>query len=267
MSDFFAGHAYPGPGVVEETAERNVVWGPTDWTLLKSINIATTAADAGNSPTTELRQGLLMGKVAASAEYEHYQPNGTTGVGVAEGVLWNSRRVIDTGGTATKRIGQLMVAGNVKAGQLLLLDQQARAQMANRFLFDDDLPGNTSGWLEVVAKAADYTVTAADNNRVFTNQGASALVTFTLPAIAKGLRYRFYSEDNDGIKITAATADTLVTHNDAAADTIAFSTTGRNIGAAFEILANADGTKWLVFPFIWNIADDGTTVSKATITT
>lgn len=267
MADFFAGNALPGPGAVASTSERNALLGPITWYLLKGIELKSTASDAGNSPTTQLRHGLLLGAITATGLFEHYQPDVATGPQLCQGFLWEPRNMLDTDGTATARIGQMVIAGYVRAGDILLLDQQARAQLFGRFIFDDDLVGNSAGWKQVIAKATDYTVTAADNNTIFTNLGAAALVTFTLPTIAKGLRYRFYSEDNDGIKITAAVADTLVVHNDAAADTVAFSTTGRNIGAGFEIFANSTGAAWLVFPFIWNIADDGSTTSKATVTT
>jgi hypothetical protein len=267
MSDFYAAQAMPGPGAVSTTTERNALLGPITWYLLKGVVVKSTASDAGNTPTTELRHGLLMAKLDADGLYEHYQPNATTGAAVVQGFLFTPARTIDTDGTSVNRPNQIVIAGYAQASQLLLLDQQARAQMFGRFIFDDDLPGNSSGWRQVVAKVADYTVLVADNNTIFTNAATAALVTFTLPVIAKGLRYRFYCEDNDGIKIVSATTDTLVVFNDIAADSVAFSTTGRCIGAAFEIFANADASKWLVFPFIWNAVDDGTTVSKATIVT
>ncbi len=42
-----------------------------------------------------------------------------------------------------------------------------------------------------VVKTADYTVTAAESGRTFTNTGAAGAVTFALPAAVAGLRYRF----------------------------------------------------------------------------
>ena len=267
MADFYAGTALAGPGTVSTTNERNALLGPITWYLLKGIILKSSASDAGNTPTTECRHGLLLGKVAADGFYEHYQPNVATGQEVAEGFLFQSRSTIDTDGNAVNRTAQMVVAGWVRASDLLLLDQQARAQMFGRFIFDDLPVGNSSGWQRVIAKAEAYTVTVTDNNTTFTNLGATAKVVFTLPAIAKGLRYRFYSEDNDGLQILAATADTLVVHNDVAADSVEVATTGRNIGAGFEIIANSDATKWLVIPYTWNIADDGSTTSKAAIST
>ena len=47
----------------------------------------------------------------------------------------------------------------------------------------------------VVAKTADYTVTAAESGTIFTTQGATAAVIFTLPATTScdGLEFIFYN--------------------------------------------------------------------------
>lgn len=260
MPDFYGYSAMPGPSAAAITNERSAVLGPITWYLLKGVTVKSTASDAGNTPTTELRHGLLMGKVTADNLYEHYQPNAQTGPQLVEGFLWEPRSTIDGDGLSVNRPGQIVIAGYVAAGQLLLLDQQARAQMYNRFIFDDDLVGNSAGWKQVLAKTANYTVTAADNNSIFTNQGAGGAVTFTLPTIAKGLRYRFYGEAAQNVAIVSAVADTMVVFNDAAADSINMNTANEIIGAAVEVYANADATKWLVFEMV----HDGQTLVVAT---
>jgi hypothetical protein len=250
-ADQFASTAVPGFSDATTTTERAFVLGPAGSYLLKGIMIKGSAAsDAGNTPTTELRAGLLMGKRTADGFYAHYAPNATDGTQFAEGPLWLSRRTIDTDGNTVDRQGQIVISGYVKASQILLLDQQARAQMYHRFYFDDDLIGNSMGWRQVVAKTANYTVTAADNNTIFTNQGAAGAVTFTLPTIAKGLRYRFFGEAAQNVIVASVVTDTLVVFNDLAADSIALQTAGEIIGSGFEVIANADATKWLVFVFL-----------------
>lgn len=248
MADIYAYSGLPGPSSAETTSERNALLGPASSYLLKGVVIKGSAAsDAGNSPTTELRHGLLMGKRATDGYYAHYAPNATDGTQVTEGFLFEARRTIDTTGNTVDRVGQIVVAGHARASQVLLLDQQARAQLFGRMTFDDDLVGNQCGWKQVLAKTANYTVVAADNNTIFTNQGASGAVTFTLPTIAKGLRYRFFAEANQNLIVASAAGDTLVVFNDAAADSIAFQTANEIIGGAIEVYANADATKWLVF--------------------
>lgn len=117
----------------------------------------------------------------------------------------------------------------------------------------------------VVAKTASYTVTIADNGTIFTNEGAGALVTFTLPdvAAAKGCHYKFFAADNDGIKVASAVGDILVVFNDAAADSVALSTSGDVIGGCFEVTST--GSLWLVEAHLYDSGVAGAqTVTIAT---
>lgn len=50
---------------------------------------------------------------------------------------------------------------------------------------------NGRGQRTITAKTASYTITEADCGTTFTNAGASGAITFTLPAAAEGLWYRF----------------------------------------------------------------------------
>ncbi len=95
-----------------------------------------------------------------------------------------------------------------------------------------------------VAKTTDYTVTAADNGTLFTTQGAAGAVVFTLPTLAAGLRFQFASEAAGAMTVTAASGK-LVAFNNAAATSLAASTSSEIIGMVIEVIANADATKWL----------------------
>jgi hypothetical protein len=102
----------------------------------------------------------------------------------------------------------------------------------------------------VVAKTADYTIKPPMDSpgTVFTNRGASGAVIFTLPAPGenvKGYWYRFVGHAGQNITVKTATVDTLVTKNDAAADSVALSTAGELIGGVME--AYCDGTSWFVY--------------------
>lgn len=245
----------PGMGGTVTSSEAAFLWAANTWYITKGIVISSTAVDSGSSPTTDLRPGLVMGKITSSGEYAQYSATATDGTQIAEGVLFNSVRMVNPlTGSVADQVGVLVVAGAVKGGSLQGIDQKARSDMYARFVFDDDLAGNSFGWRDVVAKTADYTVTSADNNRIFTNRGAAGAVNFTLPTIAKGLRYRFFVEADQTVTVTSATADTLVVFNDAAADSIAASTAGEKIGWACEVIANDNATKWLVFEMIHDAA-------------
>ena len=258
--------AMPGMGTPAETTEREFLCGVIGSWQHIGVVLVSTAVDAGMTPTTLLRRGLLLGKVTASGKYKQYDPTATDGSQVAAGILLDDTNMLDGTGTAADKAARMVWFGYVKAAQVYNLNALARRQLANRIFFDDGLVNPDAVVQQVIAKTADYTVVAAtDNNAIFTNQGASGAVIFTLPAIARGLKFTFYSEAAQNITITAGTADTIVTHNDLAADSIALSTSNRQIGGSVTVVANADGTKWLAFPGTWNVADDGSTTTKFTI--
>jgi len=100
----------------------------------------------------------------------------------------------------------------------------------------------------VKAKTADYTLTADENGVLFTNRGASAAITFTLPITSTGLvsigyRASFFGVSATGYTVTANPSDTMVTLNDAGADSITCTTTSKIIGARVDVMW--DGTGWL----------------------
>ncbi len=99
----------------------------------------------------------------------------------------------------------------------------------------------------VTAKTANYTLTAADNGGLFTTTGATGAVTFTLPAVASsaGLHYKIVNTVDQNMTIAAA-AGTMVTFNNAAATSVAWSTAGNKIGGGAEVFC--DGAKWIVRP-------------------
>lgn len=61
----------------------------------------------------------------------------------------------------------------------------------------------------VEAKTANYTIVTADDGKIFTNEGTTALVILTLPTAVAGFEVGFLVLDTDGIKIQAATGDTI----------------------------------------------------------
>jgi hypothetical protein len=249
VADYYGGTAMPGPSAVSITTERTALLGPITWYLLKGIVIKGSAtSDAGNTPTTELRHGLLLGQRNADGYHAHYNPVGTDGTQLCQGFLFEPRRTIDSDGLTVDRPAQMVIAGYVDSTFLSLLDEQARRQMNPRFLFDDRLVGPVGGYSQTLAKTANYTVVAAtDNNTHFTTTGAAGAVTFTLPAVSKGARFRFTNTAGQNMTV-AGPAGTLVTFNNVAATSVTLSTAGQLIGGTIEIVANDDGTKWLVIP-------------------
>lgn len=253
MADFYPYQALPGFQAADLTVERQAVWGGATWYLLKGTQIASGASDAGNTPTTQLRHGLLMGIVTATLVATNYAPAAADGSQFAAGFLWEQRNMLDTAGNATSRIGQIVCAGAVQASQLLLLDEQARRQMQGRFVFDDRLYGCPGGYLCVLPKTANYqVVNGTDNNVHFTTTGATGSVAFTLPAtVARGNRFRFTNTVGQTMAITAPTGK-LIAFNNAAATTCTFSTSSNLIGADVEITVDDTGTKYILSAFCAN---------------
>lgn len=93
-----------------------------------------------------------------------------------------------------------------------------------------------------VTKTAAYTVEARETGTVFVTTGATAAVTFTLPAIAAARPwvFTFINGADQNMTVATATADTLVTYNDLTADSIAFSTASEKIGGVVDVWS--DGT-------------------------
>ncbi len=92
-----------------------------------------------------------------------------------------------------------------------------------------------------VTKTADYTVKSTESGTFFNTVGATAAVNFTLPAISTGpWMFWFLAGAAQTLTVTAATADTMLTFNDLAADSVAFSTSGEIIGGM--LWAICDGT-------------------------
>ncbi len=252
MPDLFGYSAMPGLSAAAVTAERSCLWGGTNFHLIKGVAIDSAAVDAGNTPTTELRHGLLMGIVTATGLAKQYDPTATDGTNFVAGVLLEARRMTDNDAAAVQRMGMLLVSGPVRASQLLGLDMQARRQMHGRFVFDDRLFGAQGGWLEMIPKTADYTVVNdQDNDVCFTTRGAAGAVNFTLPAtISRGQRFGFASEANQNMTVTAPAAK-LVTFNNVAATSVALSTAGQKIGGMFEIIPNDDLSKYIAIPKVY----------------
>jgi hypothetical protein len=105
-------------------------------------------------------------------------------------------------------------------------------------------------------KTADYVIQVPDlstGDLILTNYGAAGAVAVTLPtpvAALVGTRVRFLGLVDQNITLVAPTADTLVTLNDVAADSIAASTSSQKIGAVLEAVCLQTGAstfQWFAF--------------------
>jgi hypothetical protein len=103
------------------------------------------------------------------------------------------------------------------------------------------------------AKTADYTITAADSSKFFTNRGATGTVIFTVPTVTSAFDGVWFQVAAvvaaQVITISAQTAGQLIVFNDAAANTISLQTSGEIIGGGFYVYC--DGTSWIVLAQVY----------------
>ena len=110
----------------------------------------------------------------------------------------------------------------------------------------DGIIRNLSYSPRIIAKTAAYSVLARETGTYFTTTAATQAITFTLPVLVSGTAwvFEFFNGADQSMTVTAGTADTAVTFNDLAADSVAFSTASEKIGG--HIIAFTDGTTLFV---------------------
>ncbi len=233
----------PGLTTSRETYEAEFRWGSQFQGVFANALISGSAIDTGNTPTFELRPGLLLGQQISTGKYLQYNPAATDGTEVAAAVLIEGLRMLDFSNNAVDRFYAVLVGGPVQATKILGLDNQARACM-DKFIFDDifNIPGaHWFPWKRFQNKTANYSIVANDNYSMFDNTGAVGEVDLTLPPIANGyifgLRaqaaqvFKFISNESGNVVGTTATQTSV-------------SVTA--IGGVIVVYTNAAGTKWIV---------------------
>jgi hypothetical protein len=105
----------------------------------------------------------------------------------------------------------------------------------------------------VVVDADGATLTAELSWSVISNEGASAEANFTLPTAAANLEFTFIVQDSSGLKVTAASGDTIrlagavsATAGNVASTTIGDTITLVAINATEWVAIKSVGTGWVV---------------------
>lgn len=207
MSFSFEGYSLT-PGMHDDrfTSEANYLWGRWDQVEYVQAVLDKDSVDAGNTPTTQLRTGLAVGRIAATKQITHWDPYATDGSNYLIGFLIDA---IDLSymGTTKERLWAVVVKGNIKADWIVVPGETNRGlegttyefllreQAKGRFLFDDDLGMyNVNRVRELTAaeiSADAVTLTAADHNSILSSRGADATTTVNLPAPRPGLVFYF----------------------------------------------------------------------------
>lgn len=263
MSGGMGGFGVAGIGAERTVAESEILWGADqsrNAALWKSAVISGTSRDAGNSPTTVLRPGLLLGKITASGEYEEWNADVATGTQDLQGILDCELRAQDYDATNADRMFRVLVGRAPIKARKLLIEGAAFVGHANEFLarrqlvaagfvFDDDPFGYLAGQGGRVSHETGTTdtLTASQNGMtLFYNNAAS--VTVTLPAIQPGLEYELVRVGDEEFVIVSPTADNVIVGNDLSADGVTVTTAGEHLGARFRVRSVYVSTtlKWLI---------------------
>jgi len=153
-------------------------------------------------------------------------------------------RLLDGAGTSFDR---LQFGGTTSAYPSLKRDGTAlRVRLS-----DDSGPALITSLVEVEINTAGTgtpnALTADETQKIFTNEGATALNAHELPAAAPGITYTFVVQDADGIQVRAAAGDTIrIGANESATNGIISSTT---VGEAV-ILVAINTTQWFAVSVI-----------------
>lgn len=248
----------PGLTTSRETYEAEFRWGSQFQGVFAGALIDGATVDVGNTPTFEIRPGLVLGQVTATGKYKQYSPTASDGTEVATGVIIEGLRMLDFSNNAVDRFYAVLVGGPVQASKLLGLDLQAR-QCMDKFIFDDiaGIPGNH--WYQYkrfITKTANYSAVATDNFTQFDNTGAVGEVDVTLPAIANGYQFSFRVTASQVLKAISNEGGNLVGTTNSQ-----LSVSGTAIGAGFTIYSGYEaGTlKW----FVENISSTTQTLTFA----
>jgi len=118
---------------------------------------------------------------------------------------------------------------------------------------------NDEAYNKEIAISAAYTCLASDNGAVYTLDGAAG-AAITLPALAKGLRFKFVvaaafattnwvvsSSEGDNINgLVADMGSTPAVVLASGEDQINFVATAESIGDYVELIADVDNSQWIV---------------------
>ena len=126
----------PSPGLgTEATDTTSEFLLDTVHVIQQGVTIANTARDSGNTPTTTLRKGLVLGKVTATGKYKEYNDTASDGTQTAVGILREEVKVVDSDGNAMDAAGVIVRHGIVDESDLIGIDANGKADL-DQIIFD-----------------------------------------------------------------------------------------------------------------------------------
>lgn len=254
------------PGFTENTFSREEqVWyaGPDNQHQRShdGITLDSTNTDAGNSPTSTGRGGMILAKETASGNHYYLDPDANDGRQFATGVMEKTQSILQNG-TATNRFMTQLGTGLLKSQEIIedggtkgAFSLQSRAQLVRQgFHFDGSGPEGAAGLshpigVERVA-ATTKTLVATDNGKLFLQITGAG--NFTLPANSAanvGFTVEVLQTTDNNLVITSAAGNDIIALHDVAASTLTFDTGSNKIGARVKLELRyiaASTRRWLV---------------------
>ena len=129
-------HPYPNVGLSAEKSRTPSEFLLDSHAIEKGVTIDNTARDSGNTVTTTLRPGLVLGKITASGKYKEYHPSSSDGSETAVGILKDQVKVIDDDANAVDAAAVLVIHARVDESALHGCDADAKADLAGQVIFD-----------------------------------------------------------------------------------------------------------------------------------
>ena len=205
----------PGLSSQYDTITKDILWGREDWTWYTSALVSGASRDGGNTPTTLLRPGLLLGIITATKKWIQWDPTATDGSENIAGVLLADISAQILGSNADRFMGLILIRGGVKAASLLrggnasygiasdAYELTIRKQMAKNFILDDKPQYAAFGWARTkTITATTLAPTAADQDTLFV-MNQSGACTVTLPTMIAGMRFGFYNLADQNLTIAS----------------------------------------------------------------
>lgn len=261
MADIGTYGQMPGVFPALQTTEAQIWWGRETDLLWDNIHyLLSTSTDAGNTPTSTLRAGLILGRVTSTQKFTQWDSAASDGSQNIWGVLVQDISMLDSAGVAEDKYAPILRRAPLIGGALFIKgvalvghadEALARAQLrANGCIFDDSM-GSVGSTAVSIPSALITGVThapAASSSGTRFLYNNVAPVAITLPPIAAGLVFEFLRVADEEIKVSSTELDNVIVINDLAADSVTYTTAGQQIGVLIraEAIYNGATLVWLL---------------------
>ncbi len=253
----------PGFRTEIETEEVDVNWigrDGQDQVATNHVRIDAANTDAGNTPTTTIRGGMLLSRETTSENEYIYDPDANDGRQFVTGVLDHFQDML-VDSVSTERFEKMQVCGLLKMSRLIqdggtVGDISLHAESALKALgFKPDKSRNPgAGFLNhpmgsEIVSATTKTLVAADNGKLMVSTAAG---NYTLPANSAanlGFTIQILQTTDNNLVITSAAGNDIIALGDDAASTVTFQTGSEKKGAKVEvslIQTASDTRRWTV---------------------